>query len=67
VDHRDHLTLWSYLRQFITYSLGVMVVLDAVITSGTHVTEIDAGLVLLGIVPVDAFLSRLPLRSHGDE
>jgi len=52
---------WLVLgRQTITFALGVAVIIDAVATSGTHNVEIADGLILLGIVPLDAFLSRLP-------
>jgi hypothetical protein len=49
-------------RRLVLFGLGVGVVLDAIVTSGTHVAELWAGLALLGLVPLDAFLGRLPRR-----
>jgi hypothetical protein len=72
VDRSRHVStiapVWLVLgRQTITFALGVAVIIDAVATQGTHNVEITDGLILLGIVPVDAFLSRLPFPHRGTD
>jgi hypothetical protein len=51
--------VWQTIRSVILFALGAAVVLDAVLTPGTHVSELITGLILLGIIPVDQLLSRL--------
>jgi len=46
-------------RQTVLFALGVFVVLDAVLSEGTHVSEMIVGLLLLGLVPLDALMARL--------
>jgi hypothetical protein len=51
---------FALLRQVVVFLLGVGVILDAIWTAGTHVTELIAGLVLIGMVPLDSLMNRLP-------
>lgn len=46
------------LRQLTLFLLGVAVTVDALTTAGPNVALLAAGLVLLGLAPVDRFLSR---------
>lgn len=48
------------LRRLVLFGLGVAVIIDAVVETPTHVGELATGLVLVGLVPVDEFLSRVP-------
>jgi hypothetical protein len=50
--------IFALVRQAVLFVLGCFVIIDAVLTSGTHVSELVVGLVLLGIVPVDAYFNR---------
>jgi hypothetical protein len=47
-------------RQVTLFVLGVVVIVDGIAGSTKPVAEIVAGLVLVGLVPVDDLLSRLP-------
>ena len=42
------------------FLLGVVVIVDGIFSSNTPVPEIVTGLVLLGLVPIDDLMSRLP-------
>lgn len=46
------------LRQTILFLLGVAVILDAVISPGTNAATLAAGLVLVGLAPLDRYLTR---------
>jgi hypothetical protein len=46
------------LRRLITFALGVAVIVDALSRGQNAVAEIYAGLILLGLVPVDEWLGR---------
>jgi hypothetical protein len=56
--------VWGTVRQVLQFALGCFVVLDAVFTPGTHVSELIAGLILLGIIPVDDLLSRIAAKTR---
>jgi hypothetical protein len=49
--------LSAFIRQWVVFALGVACTIDALITNSTKTAVV--GLVLLGLVPVDALLSRL--------
>jgi hypothetical protein len=58
----EHLAPWLiFVRQIILFALGVFVILDSVLTPGTHITELIVGLLLLGIVPLDTLMTRIQL------
>jgi len=50
----------ALVRSVIFFLLGVAVILDAILQTPTHVTELICGLFLLGLVTVDDFFGRLP-------
>lgn len=52
--------MWTYTRQVLVFLLGVAVIIDGLVTEGTHVSELLVGVFLLGLVPIDALLDRLP-------
>lgn len=41
-------------RRAVYFLLGVTVIVDAVVSSGSHIAEYITGLVLLGLIPLDA-------------
>lgn len=47
-------------RQATLFLLGVVVMLDGIFSSSKPGLEVVAGLVLLGLVPIDDLMSRLP-------
>lgn len=54
--------LWAWLRTFILFAVGVMIVVDAtVVEPGVNTLELVMGLVVLGIVPLD-FFSNMYMR-----
>jgi hypothetical protein len=53
-------------RQTILFLLGVAVVIDSVVTPGTHIGELAAAIVMLGLAPVDALLERISQRNPPD-
>ena len=55
---------WRLARQAVMFALGVAVIIDGLFSSGSIATEIVAGLVLIGLVPVDDLLSRLPKQGQ---
>jgi hypothetical protein len=46
------------LRRLVVFLLGVAVIVDA-LADGDHLAQLIVGAVLIGIVPVDEFLSAL--------
>jgi hypothetical protein len=48
------------IRQTTLFLLGVAVTLEAIIRPGANTPTLIAGLVLLGVVPLDRFLTRQP-------
>lgn len=52
------------LRRLVVFLLGVATVVDALATTEQRVGELLVGLALLGIIPIDGLLDRLPLRPH---
>ena len=58
--------MWALTRQVIVFLLGCAVVIDGVVSEGTHVSELLVGVFMLGLVPIDAVLSRLPWARRGD-
>jgi hypothetical protein len=56
---------FDFARQLVMFLLGIAIMIYAVVTTGHDIPFILAGLVLLGIVPVDRFLSRLPKQEEG--
>lgn len=49
---------WNLLRQFVIFALGVFCVLYATLTEGHDAAILTTGLVLIGLVPLDIFVSR---------
>jgi hypothetical protein len=59
MDRAHHLDrAFARVRALVVFCLGVALVLDAVVQTGQTTPELVAGLVLLGIVPLDVFLAR---------
>jgi hypothetical protein len=58
--------MWALTRQVVVFLLGCLVVIDGVTTQGTHVSELLVGVFMLGLVPVDALLTRLPWARRRD-
>ena len=56
----EHVARFRLARQVVLFLLGVVVIIDGIVSSGTPVPEIVTGLVLIGLVPIDDLLSRLP-------
>lgn len=57
---------FAFIRRLTLFLLGVAVVLDAII--GQHpvpLAELIAGLVLLGLVPVEMLVDRITVRRRG--
>lgn len=52
------------IRQVVLFVLGVVVIIDGIVSSNSPVPEIVTGLVLLGLVPIDDLVSRLPRASN---
>ena len=59
----DPMGRFRLARQVILFLLGVVVIIDGIASSGTPVPEIVTGLVLIGYVPLDDLMSRLPRAS----
>ena len=57
---------FALARKFITFALGVAIIIDAVISAHNGVTEYIIGAVLMGIVPVEEILTvrRRPAIGH---
>jgi hypothetical protein len=51
---RDLAAGFGILRRFVYFALGVAVIVDAVVASGSNVAEYVTGLILLGLIPLDA-------------
>lgn len=56
----DPIGRFRLARQVVLFLLGVVVIIDGIFSSNTPVPEIVTGLVLLGLVPIDDLMSRLP-------
>jgi hypothetical protein len=55
----EHVAGWlDILRRTILFILGCFVILDSVVTKGTHVSELIVGLLLVGLVPLDSLAGR---------
>jgi hypothetical protein len=54
--------VFTLVRQVIVFVLGVGVIIDAIVTSGTHVTELVVGLILIGVLPLESLLDRVARR-----
>lgn len=50
---------WNLLRQVVIFGVGVFLILYVTLTPGTDVALLVTGLVLIGFVPVESFLSRV--------
>ena len=50
---------FDFARQMIMFLMGIAILIYAVVTTGHDIPFIVAGLVLLGIVPIDRFLTRI--------
>lgn len=49
---------WNFIRQVVIFALGVGIVVYALVTPGHDIPFLIAGLILIGIVPVDEFIRR---------
>jgi hypothetical protein len=49
---------WDFTRQIIMFLTGLGILLYAVVTKGHDIPFIVAGLILIGIVPIDQWLIR---------
>lgn len=45
------------LRRAVLFALGVAVIIDGLVQSGSNTAELVSGLVLLGLVPIDQWLA----------
>jgi hypothetical protein len=61
LHHLEHLA--GLARRLVLNLLGVAVILDAVISTGTRTGELATGLILLGLVPIDVLVDRVTRRS----
>jgi hypothetical protein len=52
------LNKFGRLRRLVTFLLGIAVIIDSLTRKQNAVAEIYAGLILLGLVPVDEWLAR---------
>lgn len=56
MDRTDHLI--GRLRRHVYFLLGVAIIIDDVISPGSSFVSIIAGLILLGLIPVDILTTR---------
>jgi hypothetical protein len=49
---------WDFLRQVIMFGLGLALIIDAAVTPNGRSSLIITGLVLLGLIPLDTWLTR---------
>ena len=57
---------WTdYTRTVIAFGLGVALIIFAIVQKGLNLPILIVGLLLMGIVPVDALLARLGLGKNG--
>jgi hypothetical protein len=63
MDNRNHVgiavtpALWDFVRQLIIFGLGIALIIYAVTTTGHDATFILAGLILIGIVPIERLVA----------
>ena len=57
-DHVKHLSRWDHARQVAAFGLGAFVIVDAAIHGNESVWDAVVGLILVGLVPVDAAIAR---------
>jgi hypothetical protein len=61
----DRISDWfEVLRPIVVFVLGVFMIIFAAITKGHDVPFIVAGLILLGIVPVEQWMTRRERRER---
>ena len=49
---------WDFIRQVVIFALGVALILDVAINPAGRLSLVVTGLILIGLVPVDSYLSR---------
>ena len=49
---------WDFVRQVVMFGLGTALIIDAAVTPNGRSSLIITGLVLLGLIPLDSWLSR---------
>jgi hypothetical protein len=49
---------WDFTRQVIMFLLGLALIIDAAVTPNGRSSLIITGLVLLGLIPIDSWLTR---------
>lgn len=52
---------WAAIRSVILFTLGVVLIVDAVFGNGNidRALELIVGLILIGVVPVDVLMGRI--------
>jgi hypothetical protein len=58
---------FDVVRVVVIFTLGVFLIVYAVVTSGHDIPFIVTGLVLIGLVPIDQFMQRLPRRQQEED
>jgi hypothetical protein len=53
---------WQLTREVVTFALGVAVILDTLISEHWRTGELLAGLVMIGILPLDRLLGAIGRR-----
>lgn len=56
---------FNQARVVLMFSLGVILIVYSVLATGTNIPYIIVGAVLIGLVPVDQWLQRLPATPNG--
>jgi hypothetical protein len=48
---------WRWVREVITFALGVAVIIDALTSATTPLSELIVGLVMVGVLPLERLLA----------
>jgi hypothetical protein len=64
LDSANHVGWFALIRRVVAFCLGVSVILEAVVSAHNPIAEYVVGLILLGYVPIDELLSRLPRKGR---
>jgi hypothetical protein len=54
---------WQAIREVVTFALGVAVILDSLISGDHSFGELIAGLVMIGILPLDRLIAAIGRRT----
>jgi hypothetical protein len=58
---------WLIFREVVTFTLGVVVMIDGLDVTGTgrNIGELIVGLVMIGVLPIERLLSVVVWRRNG--